>query len=105
MGSACNIWYKFSLMDMVTHLFSFFWLFDRFQRSLVKNYRIECYYYYYYYDYYYYHHYYYYYYYYFYSYHESGFLSQIYIKVNRLFTPVNSQVVEKLVSKMEFETF
>ena len=32
--------------------------------------------------------YYYYYYYYFYSYHESGFLSHIYIKVNRLFTPV-----------------
>ena len=31
---------------------------------------------------------YYYYYYYFYSYHESGFLSHIYIKVNRLFTPV-----------------
>ena len=30
----------------------------------------------------------YYYYYYFYSYHESGFLSHIYIKVNRLFTPV-----------------
>ena len=29
-----------------------------------------------------------YYYYYFYSYHESGFLSHIYIKVNRLFTPV-----------------
>ena len=52
-----------------------------------------------------YYYYYYYYYYYFYSYHESGFLSQIYIKVNRLFTPVNSQVVEKLVSKMEFETF
>ena len=26
--------------------------------------------------------------YYFYSYHESGFLSHIYIKVNRLFTPV-----------------
>ena len=37
--------------------------------------------------YYYHHHYYYYYYYYFYSYHESGFLSHIYIKVNRLFTP------------------
>ena len=31
----------------------------------------------------------YYYYYYFYSYHESGFLSHIYIKVNRLFTPVD----------------
>ena len=50
----------------------------------------HCYYYYYYYYYYYdYYYYYYYYYYYFYSYHEYGFLNHIYIKVNRLFTPVD----------------
>ena len=39
---------------------------------------------------YYYYYYYYCYYYYFYSYHESGFLSHIYIKVNRLFTPATA---------------
>ena len=44
-------------MDMVAHLFSFFWLFYLFQRSLVEKYRMF------------------------------------------------SQVVEKMVSKMEFETF
>ena len=39
------------------------------------------------------------YYYYFYSYHESGFLSHIYIKVNRLFTPVKKNLNAKAMSK------
>ena len=41
----------------------------------------------------------YYYYYYFYSYHESGFLSHIYIKVNRLFTPVKKFKCKRGLSK------
>ena len=40
-----------------------------------------------------------YYYYYFYSYHESGFLSHIYIKVNRLFTPVKNFKCKRGLSK------
>ena len=39
------------------------------------------------------------YYYYFYSYHESGFLSHIYIKVNRLFTPVKNFKCKRGLSK------
>ena len=39
------------------------------------------------------------YYYYFYSYHESGFLSHIYIKLNRLFTPVKKIKCKRDMSK------
>ena len=40
------------------------------------------------------------YYYYFYSYHESGFLNHIYIKVNRLFTPVKKFKWKRGLSKL-----